>query len=1086
MYSPKVIESRLQTVQQKLKRELRHYSVDKTDEWKEHLTALYNPDTKQLVRELKKQEREFIENEQILFQFDFRYAAEHYFKVMHWSNKGLVTPQLSIAQNIMLDVLADHEERGAALQLQLLKARQLFMTTFWVMVGTHRFLTIPRLYGLVASSDPDKTTNMLDMIRIIIEELPWYLKPEVIPHAAGEKAFQTPQLGGIITRQHGTQKKEDIGRSQMVSFYLLTEVAGYSNPAKSIESSLLKTIHPSPNTIGIEESTAEGEDDWWHDRWLDNQKHYPEASDIRPIFLPWPVGSDIYPTPTWAKERAAEIANFKPNEHVLNHAKIAAEFLTTNPLLKKYYPLDWQMPIAQQYYYHFEYQKAKRKKTLSLFLQEMPCLVGETLISTEQGILPIAEAAKARSVETGEITDWIERGEKEVFTLATERGREIVGTENHRIAMVSGEWKEIKDLVAGDKIKLSPPKFAETYCKVEWDWTPASKLSITIDEDWGRFLGYFMGDGCFSTMDTVEFMLDAKDQDAVDDLCALLERITGRKPAAKQRGGEIKIRSYDTHWKEILYNLGAAQIRWHTSENRTSGFKRKVCVPPSIFKSPKSVIRAFLSALYECDGHAYKDSPRVHFFSCHPEFVRDIQLLLLGFGINTIIGVSNKKRANMPAYIGRELRISAAAANLFYDEINFISHRKRSGKRRTDQMRGTPIHPNTMDDTVKSIIPSGSALVYDINVRSAHCFGANGILTHNCRDVDCFQAPHQSIFDAELIMTKHDQVMKPEAVYSIVSDDPNEIPEKFKFSPLEHDRRYNQQKLTVGWTNYDKPRKYSLIPLVFQTYETFKPDGKLMIWEFPKDNEEYAIGIDCSFGLGADYSVIEVVRKGTFQEKEAQVAEFFTPWMNAEDLIPFAMVIGTMYATFRRGKKRQPKVVIEIMAAAGETLQRAMQKLGWHEFHHRQYEDHVNLGPTSNLIGWSTDERTRKKVISLLISTVRDHEVDIRSRYLVNSIANLQRNEDTGKIAAFGGRHDDHAIAFGIVEASLSMDIMPGAKENQHRKRKEVEGRKAKLPERQLTSQETAPRKGDPIWKSTIQMAKGKMRSKTERYLGNP
>jgi hypothetical protein len=67
------------------------------------------------------------------------------------------------------------------------------------------------------------------------------------------------------------------------------------------------------------------------------------------------------------------------------------------------------------------------------------------------------------------------------------------------------------------------------------------------------------------------------------------------------------------------------------------------------------------------------------------------------------------------------------------------------------------------------------------------------------------------------------------------------------------------------------------LPLKFKGYPGFDWTNKLILWEMPQPGEEYGIGVDLSDGVGKDNSVIEVLRKGTLYQNDAQVAEWARP-----------------------------------------------------------------------------------------------------------------------------------------------------------------------------------------------------------------
>src|SRR6185312_12728698 len=112
---------------------------------------------------------------------------------------------------------------------------------------------------------------------------------------------------------------------------------------------------------------------------------------------------------------------------------------------------------------------------------------------------------------TGEVNAWWDKGIQTVVSVLTKNGRELICTPDHLIQCSDGTWIEAQDSI-GKEIQLSIPQFASSRYTVTWQHTPSCKASIEIDEDWGRFLGYIMGDGCW-IKDGLLFACSSLDQD---------------------------------------------------------------------------------------------------------------------------------------------------------------------------------------------------------------------------------------------------------------------------------------------------------------------------------------------------------------------------------------------------------------------------------------------------------------------------------------------------------------------------------------------------------------------------------------------
>ena len=94
---------------------------------------------------------------------------------------------------------------------------------------------------------------------------------------------------------------------------------------------------------------------------------------VIPVFLPWFVGTDLYPSE--ADLRARPIPrDWVPSDRSVHHAERARAYVLSNPLLFKHLAhghSDWQMSREQMWFREIEYETAKEKKQLNIFLAEL-------------------------------------------------------------------------------------------------------------------------------------------------------------------------------------------------------------------------------------------------------------------------------------------------------------------------------------------------------------------------------------------------------------------------------------------------------------------------------------------------------------------------------------------------------------------------------------------------------------------------------------------------------------------------------------------------------------------------------------------
>ena len=358
-------------------------------------------------------------------------------------------------------------------------------------------------------------------------------------------------------------------------------------------------------------------------------------------------------------------------------------------------------------------ENASNSSTVDRYVAEN-CLDKDTWISTEDGVMRIKDNPKA----------WI-TGIKKEYKITTNDGTELLLTDNHRI-FNGVEYKELKDYKVGDTIKYYNTIFSDLYQYVQVPGLiPATNTSILIDEEWARFIGLFMGDGCFyGPTGKIIITCDKKDTESIEWIKVFFNSNFGNcveTPIGKNKGG-VELSVARKNSIGIFKALGLL-------ESKSNGqLKRKVCIPEYIMKSPKSVISAFLQGLFDSDGYSSKDGNHIGFFNKDKQILLDIQFLLRGFDIHASINSREAVNGSGYKYIENKLNIRKIDIPKFRDEINFISLRKRKNIENSQ-----PLHK--LRDYSYGIITSIEFIkedeVWDINTET-HALSANGIWVHNC------------------------------------------------------------------------------------------------------------------------------------------------------------------------------------------------------------------------------------------------------------------------------------------------------------------------------------------------------------------
>jgi hypothetical protein len=292
------------------------------------LSGVQSPDGTR-TRSLTPQEDAFITNEVLLSKIDFRYWCERYcFINAEGTHLQRMTP-LWESQDLILSELGrlqqERQESGHpdGLLVNILKARQLGMSTLGAALITHRCTTHAQVRALLASDVPENSGSegLFGMYERIVAHLPWFLHPEEQFHkkdthiifASGSAIMVESgksMKGGL---QEKGAVKGGLGRSRTYSTLHLTELSSWDRP-EQIDDSLMPAVPRSPRTLAIKESTAKGRHNWHHEDWLVGERHRGRFTNV---FIPWyaEVSKNWLPAPP----------SWTPNEDTLAHARKAEE-----------------------------------------------------------------------------------------------------------------------------------------------------------------------------------------------------------------------------------------------------------------------------------------------------------------------------------------------------------------------------------------------------------------------------------------------------------------------------------------------------------------------------------------------------------------------------------------------------------------------------------------------------------------------------------------------------------------------------------------------------------------------------------------
>lgn len=402
------------------------------------------------------------------------------------------------------------------------------------------------------------------------------------------------------------------------------------------------------------------------------------------------------------------------------------------------------------------------------------CLTGDALVPVKGvGLVPLERVVEmvrdGRGISVLGDSGWTPatnawaRGFRKVLRVETSCGMRVRCTSDHKI-LTTGGWEKAEDLEPGDRIVLSPK--AELAQGV---WPEAKGIPLAVvspaelargeaapafPSEWSRelgvFLGYILGDGTVSygRYPEVKVAIGEDDADDLRKIAAWVNEWCGSSSEVALKGNEdctLKdgqaVKASGKMAIVAWRRLGLARLLDALGlDKRPPPEHRRV--PSSVWTASASGVAGFLSGLFSTDGSVVSDERvrgkrAIILASVSEELLRDVQLLLLGFGIRSAIcayETSNRTRVRvgyLPLY---KLEISAKeAVRTFGEVVRFHNARKQELLEGADLEYLKPWSTRRYA-VVETVLEEPDPVeVFDIEVEhETHRFVANGLVVSNC------------------------------------------------------------------------------------------------------------------------------------------------------------------------------------------------------------------------------------------------------------------------------------------------------------------------------------------------------------------
>jgi ribonucleoside-diphosphate reductase alpha chain len=366
-----------------------------------------------------------------------------------------------------------------------------------------------------------------------------------------------------------------------------------------------------------------------------------------------------------------------------------------------------------------------------------PCVTGDTLVSTKEGLVRIGELAGRKDVEVlvdGRLgdqdfmacADVFKTGRKTIYELLTEEGYRLKLTGDHKVLTDSG-WKEASRLAKGEMVLVVNRK---------------GSFGKEGNLETGQVLGWLVGDGTIKATEAVLSFFGREKKVLAPYFAQLVEEMVA---------GEQKLQRY--YSVSPVAVLGRDEVRVKSARlmrvAKAWGLVRenKLMVPEKVLVGTEEMQRGFLQALFTADGHVEGMAEKgvsVRLTSKSLELLTDVQRLLLNFGIVCKIFTKRRRASwrSLPDGKGgskeyycheyHDLVVSKDNLWRWGKEIGFLVDYKNDDL--LLKLSGYKEGPYQEGFTAKvaDLMELGKEEVYDLVEPETHSFVANGLVVHNC------------------------------------------------------------------------------------------------------------------------------------------------------------------------------------------------------------------------------------------------------------------------------------------------------------------------------------------------------------------
>jgi len=308
--------------------------------------------------------RRWIENEQFCCFASAEYFVTRYGRIRD-AEERVIPFQFRLGQKIFLQALAEADDLQSAIQLFILKCRQVGISTAIAQFFLHRILFRSNTYAVMASVQAQQSEKLGAMIDLTWSRLPFWLPPPKTILKAKEPRWAN---GSALSVQSGNQEV-GIAQGTTPTCVHISEIGDYTNPKQTLEIGLFPACHQTRSLFMVLEGTGSMATTWQKEKWEYYQSNWGKGGRFRPFFIPPSCAGDLYPPVDWLRANPLP-ALWSPTDVTRRMRRRGELFVRSTDYLWKVLGQRWEMDREFQWYWECLYKEAVASHSERQFLSQ--------------------------------------------------------------------------------------------------------------------------------------------------------------------------------------------------------------------------------------------------------------------------------------------------------------------------------------------------------------------------------------------------------------------------------------------------------------------------------------------------------------------------------------------------------------------------------------------------------------------------------------------------------------------------------------------------------------------------------------------